>query len=100
VAIAAAHGRVPDQGVLALDEWYVRLLLVQRRPLDVLVRQEARLVRRAQHPRPHPVRDHHLVLLLGDPLQEEIVQVSDHQNNQPGVQEAGLNRTTQGPGLT
>ena len=78
----------------------VVLVVVVLHVLHVLVAQEARLVRRAQHPRPHTVRDHHLVLLLGDPLQEEIVQVSDHQNNQPGVQEAGLNRTTQGPGLT
>jgi hypothetical protein len=43
------------------------------------VAQEAGLVRRAQHPRPHPVRDHHLVLLLGDPLKKKTsVQVSDH----------------------
>ena len=55
----------------------VMLVVVVLHVLHVLVAQEAGLVRRAQHPRPHPVRDHHLVLLLGDPLQN-IVQVSDY----------------------
>lgn len=74
VAIAVAHGWVCEQGVLALNQWHVRLLLVHhQRPLDVvLVCQEARLVRRAQHQRPHLVRDDDLVLFLGDPLQDSI----------------------------
>jgi hypothetical protein len=47
--------------------------------LDVLVAQEAGLVRRAQHPRPHPISDHDFVLLLGDSLQV-LPKVSDYQH--------------------
>ena len=47
----------------------VALIVVVLHVLHVLVAQEAGLVRRAQQPRPHPVSDHDLVLLLGDSLQ-------------------------------
>jgi hypothetical protein len=55
--------------------------------LDVLVAQEAGLVRRAQHPRPHPISDHDFVLLLGDSLQG-LPKVSDYQHR------VGLIRTS------
>jgi hypothetical protein len=45
------------------------LVVVMLQVLNVLVAQEAGLVRRAQHPCPHPVSDHNLVLLLGDSLE-------------------------------
>jgi hypothetical protein len=47
----------------------VMLVVVMLQVLDILMAQEAGLVRRAQHPGPHPVSDHNLVLLLGDSLQ-------------------------------
>lgn len=68
-----ALGRVLHRRALAFQELRVvqvmLVIVVVLHVLNVLVAQEAGLVRRAQHPRPHPVRDHHLVLLLGDPLQ-------------------------------
>jgi hypothetical protein len=45
------------------------IVIVMLQVLDILMAQEAGLIRRAQHPCPHPVSDHNLVLLLGDSLQ-------------------------------
>jgi hypothetical protein len=70
----------------------VMLVVVMLQVLDVLVAQEAGLVRRTQNPCPHPVSDHNLVLLLGDSLQgvSRLQIVSD---KLPAV--SGLNVTEQ-----
>ena len=57
----------------------VALVVIVLHVLDILVAEEAGLVRRAKHPRPHPIGDHDFVLLLGDSLQRS-PKVSDYQH--------------------